>query len=109
MLLAPEFRALSSPFGAAFSTHRPVQISAATSLLFELTNRRYKKKSTVITTNKPFSQWHEVFPNAACVVSLIDRLIHNAEIIAIDGKSYRLKEAQERNERRAAARRKRKS
>ncbi len=78
-------------------------------LLFELTNRRYKKKSTLVTTNKPFSQWHDVFPNAACVVSLIDRLIHNAEIIALEGESYRLKEAQERNERRAAARRKRKS
>lgn len=78
-------------------------------LLFELTNRRYKKKSTIITTNKAFSQWHEVFPNAACVVSLIDRLIHNAVIIAIEGQSYRLKEAQERNEQRAANRRKRKS
>jgi DNA replication protein DnaC len=74
-------------------------------LLFELTNRRYGKKSTVITTNKPFAQWHEVFPNAACVVSLIDRLTHNAEIIALDGKSYRLKEAQERAERRAQRRR----
>ena len=78
-------------------------------LLFELTNRRYKKKSTIVTTNKPFSQWHEVFPNASCVVSLIDRRIHNADVVAIEGESYRLKEAQERNEQRAAARRKRKS
>jgi DNA replication protein DnaC len=74
-------------------------------LLFELTNRRYEKKSTIITTNKPFAQWHEVFPNAACVVSLVDRLTHNAEIIALEGKSYRLKEAQERTERRAQRRR----
>lgn len=74
-------------------------------LLFELTNRRYEKKSTVITTNKPFAQWHEVFPNAACVVSLVDRLTHNAEIIALEAKSYRLKEAQERAERRAQRRR----
>jgi len=65
-------------------------------LLFELTNRRYEKKSTVITTNRAFAEWHEVFPNAACVVSLIDRLIHNSEVIALDGKSYRLKEAEER-------------
>jgi DNA replication protein DnaC len=65
-------------------------------LLFELTNRRYEKKSTVITTNRAFAEWHEVFPNAACVVSLIDRLIHNCEVIALDGKSYRLKEAEER-------------
>jgi DNA replication protein DnaC len=59
----------------------------------------------VITTNRPFAEWREVFPNAACVVSLVDRLVHNAEIIAIDGDSYRLKEAQERSERRARKRR----
>lgn len=75
-------------------------------LLFELTNRRYGHKSTVITTNKAFSEWKEVFPNAACVVSLIDRLIHNAEIVALEGESYRLKEARERTERRAQKRRK---
>ncbi|MEJ2419774.1 MAG: IS21-like element helper ATPase IstB [Exilibacterium sp.] len=69
-------------------------------LLFEVINRRYEKKSTIITTNKPFAQWGEVFPNAACVVSLIDRLIHHAEIISIDGDSYRMKEAKERTERR---------
>lgn len=76
-------------------------------LLFELTNRRYEKKSTLITTNRPFAEWHEVFPNAACVVSLVDRLTHNAEVIAIEGKSYRLKEAQARATQRAL-RRKRK-
>lgn len=76
-------------------------------LLFELTNRRYEKKSTLITTNRPFAEWHEVFPNAACVVSLVDRLTHNAELIAIEGKSYRLKEAQARAAQRAL-RRKRK-
>jgi DNA replication protein DnaC len=76
-------------------------------LLFELTNRRYQNKSTVITTNRPFAEWHEVFPNAACVVSLIDRLTHNAEVIALEGQSYRLKEAQERADQRAQRRRKR--
>jgi DNA replication protein DnaC len=74
-------------------------------LLFELVSRRYEQSSTLITTNRPFGEWHEVFPNAACVVSLVDRLVHNAEIVAIDGKSYRLKEAQERAEQRAAKRR----
>ncbi len=44
--------------------------------------------------------------NAACVVSLVDRLIHNAEVIAIEGESYRLKEARERTEQRARRRRK---
>jgi hypothetical protein len=51
-------------------------------LMFELISRRYQKTSTLITTNRPFAEWREVFPNAACVVSLIDRLVHNAEIIA---------------------------
>jgi len=46
-----------------------------------------------------------VFPGAACVVSLIDRLLHHAEIIAIEGDSYRLKEAQERATQRASQRR----
>lgn len=73
-------------------------------LLFELINRRHEQKSTLITTNKSFSEWSEVFPNAACVVALIDRLVHNAEIIAIKGESYRRKEAQERAEQRARKR-----
>ena len=74
-------------------------------LMFELVSRRYQVRSTLITTNRPFAEWREVFPNAACVVSLIDRLIHNAEIIAIEGESYRLKEARERTEQRARQRR----
>ena len=74
-------------------------------LMFELVSRRYQAKSTIITTNRPFAEWHQVFPAAACVVSLIDRLVHNAEIIAIEADSYRLKEAQERSELRARRRR----
>ena len=81
----------------------------AADLLFELTNRRYEKKSVVVTTNKPFSEWNEVFPNAACVVSLVDRLTHNAEVIALEGDSYRLKEAKERAEQRAQRRRRKKA
>jgi len=54
-------------------------------LLFELVNRRYESKSTMVTTNKAFGEWNTVFPNAACVVSLIDRLVHHAELIDIDG------------------------
>jgi len=75
-------------------------------LMFELISRRCQTKSTLVTTNRPFAEWREVFPNAACVVSLVDRLVHNAEIIAIDGESYRLKEARERTEQRARQRRK---
>jgi len=70
-------------------------------LLFEIINRRYETKSTIVTTNRPFSEWGEVFPSASCVVSLIDRLIHHAEIISFDGESYRMKEAKERSSQRA--------
>jgi DNA replication protein DnaC len=73
-------------------------------LLFEIVSRRYETKSTLITTNRPFAEWGEVFPNAACVVSLVDRLVHYAEIITIQGESYRLKEAKERAEQRQKTR-----
>jgi len=65
-------------------------------LLFEVVTRRYEQCSIVVTTNKPFAEWGEIFPNAACVVTLVDRLVHRAEIVPIEGESYRLKEAKER-------------
>jgi DNA replication protein DnaC len=65
-------------------------------LLFEVVTRRYEQRSIVLTTNRPFAEWGQIFPNAACVVTLVDRLVHRAEIIAIEGESYRLKEAKER-------------
>jgi len=65
-------------------------------LLFEIVNRRYETKSTIVTTNRPFTEWSEVFPNAACVISIVDRLIHHSEIIVLEGQSYRIKEAKER-------------
>lgn len=68
----------------------------AADILFQLISERYEKKSTIITTNKPFNEWSTVFPNAACVVSLVDRLIHHSEIISIEAQSFRLKEAKEK-------------
>jgi DNA replication protein DnaC len=65
-------------------------------LLFEVVTRRYDAhKPVLLSTNKAFSQWSEVFPHAACVVTLVDRLIHRAEVIEIEAESYRLKEAKE--------------
>ena len=58
----------------------------------------------LLTTNKMFGDWNQVFPNAGCVVALVDRLLHRAEIVTLEGKSYRLKEAQERTTRNAKAR-----
>jgi hypothetical protein len=62
-------------------------------LLFD--SRRYEHKSTVVTTNRPFAEWH--------------RLVHHAEILAIEGQSYRFKEAQERADNRARQSRRSKS
>jgi len=75
----------------------------AADLLFEVVSRRNLEKPTIVTTNRPFQEWREVFPNAPCVVALIDRLVHRAEIVQIDGESYRLKEAKEREARRTKA------
>jgi len=69
-------------------------------LLFDIVNRRNQDRSTVVTTNKPFAEWNEVFPNSTSVVALIDRLVHRAEIVEIDGDSWRLKEATERTQKR---------
>jgi len=66
-------------------------------LLFEIVAQRYEERSIIVTTNKPFAEWKEIFPNASCVVSMVDRLIHRAEILQIDAKSWRAKEARERN------------
>jgi DNA replication protein DnaC len=78
-------------------------------LLFEVITRRYQQRATVLTTNKPFGEWNQVFPNAACVVTLVDRLVHRSEILNIAGPSYRLKEAQERAARRKPQRSPKKS
>jgi DNA replication protein DnaC len=78
-------------------------------LMFELISRRYEQKSTVVTTNRAFADWREIFPNAACVVSMVDRLMHNAEVVSIEGDSYRAKEAKERAERKVKQRRSGKS
>jgi DNA replication protein DnaC len=73
-------------------------------LFFEVVTRRYLNRPILLTTNKVFGDWTQVFPNAACVVTLIDRLMHRAEIVALEGESYRLKEAKERATRKAKAR-----
>ncbi len=78
-------------------------------LLFEVISRRYQQRSTIITTNRPFQEWNQVFPNASCVVALVDRIVHRAEVVQIEGASYRLKEAKEREARRAAERSKRRA
>lgn len=78
-------------------------------LLFEVVNRRYENKPNIITTNRPFGEWGEVFPNIPCVVSIIDRLVHHSEILSIDGESYRVHEATERAGRKQAGKKRAKA
>ncbi len=70
-------------------------------LLFEVVSRRYDNKPILITTNKPFAEWGEVFPNATTVVTIVDRLVHRCELVTLDGDSYRLKESKQDAKKRA--------
>jgi hypothetical protein len=60
--------------------------SNAADLLYEIVNRRYERSSLLITTNRGFKDWNQVFPNATCIATLLDRLTHHAEIAIIEGK-----------------------
>jgi DNA replication protein DnaC len=66
----------------------------AADLLYEVINRRYERKPLILTTNRPFKEWNEVFPNATCIVTLLDRLLHHADVTVIEGKSYRVRESE---------------
>jgi len=76
--------------------------SSAADLLYEVVNRRYERASVLITTNRAFKDWNSVFPNAACIATLLDRLTHHADVTVIEGQSYRVRESEQE----AAARRK---
>ena len=76
----------------------------AADLLYEVVNRRYEQKSIIVTTNRGFKEWNQVFPNATCIATLLDRLTHHAEVTKIEGESYRVRESEQE----AAARRKKK-
>lgn len=67
----------------------------AADLLFQLIQSRYEAKSVIVTMNVVFGEWNTVFPSAACVSAMIDRLTHHATILSFAGESYRLKESRE--------------
>jgi len=62
-------------------------------LLFRIVSMRHESKPMVLTTNLGFRDWPQIFPGAACTVALVDRVIHHADVITLEGDSYRLKEA----------------
>jgi len=70
--------------------------SKAADLLFQVVSERHEKRPLVLTTNLTFSDWPTIFPNASCTVALIDRVLHHADVIAIEGESYRRREAEAR-------------
>lgn len=69
----------------------PIDIEGA-NMLFQLINKRYEKHSTIITTNKPFGKWHEIFGDVTLANAILDRLLHHSHVININGNSYRLKD-----------------
>ena len=66
--------------------------SEAANLMFMLVSRRYERASMIVTSNKPFSAWGEIFGDDVVAAAMIDRLVHHAEIVALKGDSYRLKD-----------------
>ncbi len=64
----------------------------AANLMFMLVSRRYERASMIVTSNKPFSGWGEIFGDDIGAAARIDRLVHHAEILALKGDSYRLKD-----------------
>jgi len=77
-------------------------------LLFQVISRRYEKKSLVLTTNLAFAEWHTIFPSATCATALVERVVHHADIVKIEGESYRLRESQLAATSRSALRREKK-
>ena len=61
-------------------------------LFFQVIDRRYEKRSTIITTNINFSQWDQTFLDPVIANAILDRILHHAHVINITGKSYRLKD-----------------
>jgi hypothetical protein len=64
-------------------------------LLYAVINLRYERKSVILTTNRPFKEWNQVFTNAACIVTLLDCLLHHADVTVIEGDSYRVPESEQ--------------
>jgi DNA replication protein DnaC len=60
--------------------------------LFELVRERYERGSTILTSNTSFAQWGKLMNDEILATALLDRLLHHAEVLTINGKSYRMKD-----------------
>ncbi len=72
----------------------PMDVQGA-NLFFQLITKRYEKNTTIFTSNKPFSQWNEVFSDMTIAAAILDRVLHHCSVVNIRGESYRLKERKE--------------
>ena len=62
-------------------------------LLFQIISQRYERGSTILTTNRVYKKWAEIFNNDSTLTSaVLDRLLHHAETVTIEGKSFRMKD-----------------
>jgi DNA replication protein DnaC len=68
----------------------PFEAEAA-NLFFQMISSRYERASVIVTSNKPFGRWGEVFGDDTVAAAMIDRLVHHADVIALKGDSYRLR------------------
>ena len=68
----------------------PFEAEAA-NLFFQLISNRYERASVIVTSNKPFGRWGEVFGDETVAAAMIDRLVHHAEVHSLKGESYRMR------------------
>jgi IstB-like ATP binding protein len=82
---AETLHGVSSP-----TQHIPFEPQAA-NVFFQLVSSRYERASLIVTSNKVFGRWGEVFGDDVVAAAMIDRLVHHADVVALKGDSYRLK------------------
>ncbi|KQZ17923.1 hypothetical protein ASD51_31095 [Streptomyces sp. Root55] len=96
----PPPRALPAPEGQGAAAlraelervrHEHALTVAEANLVFQVISKRYEKGSIILTSNKAFSEWGQVFGYEVLATAILDRLLHHCEVVAINGPSYRLK------------------
>ncbi|MFE4335953.1 ATP-binding protein, partial [Streptomyces sp. NPDC056831] len=70
--------------------YQPLERAEA-NLVFQVISKRYEKGSIILTSNKTFSEWGQVFGDEVLATAILDRLLHHCEVVAINGPSYQLK------------------
>ena len=70
--------------------YQPLERAEA-NLVFQVISKRYEKGSIILTSNKTFSEWGQVFGDEVLATAILDRLLHHCDVVSINGPSYRLK------------------